>query len=197
MSFSFWYFFLQFWPCWPMKLALKSVLLMLQWRFSLQQCHPISENWTQNSTVSLFILLLLNLGKFKTWYKVLLSLLRSQKVTYGIATNYVYPQTLLFSSVIWKQFYQLASEIVKASMAKKAVWRFKKKDWGNIYGGDRLSEKIGALSCFQIWFGGGIVIFGQVTCWSGEHGGGLGITLLSCPPSTFLDYGSGIELLAQ
>ena len=107
----------------------------------------------------------------------------------------VFPQTLLSSFVIWKQFYQLANEIVKNSQAKKAVWGLKKKDWGNIYGGGRLLEKIGALSCFQIWFREGTVIWGfaDLRTWGLVQG----ITKLPCPPPEFLERGSGIELLAQ
>ena len=80
--------------------------------------------------------------------------------TWDLLGTQVYAQTLLFSFVIWKQFYQLANEIVRNSRAKKAVWGLKKKDQGHIYGRGSLLEKTGALSCFHIWFRGGTVIWG-------------------------------------
>ena len=47
--------------------------------------------------------------------------------TWDLLGTQVYPQTLLSSFVIWKQFYQLANEIVRNSQAKKAVWGLKKR----------------------------------------------------------------------
>ena len=40
----------------------------------------------------------------------------------------------------------------------------------SIYGGNGLLEKVVDLACLQIWFRGGIVISGQVLCWSEEPG---------------------------